>query len=128
MPKTRYTITKDDWTFAVSYLSRKLQDGYWLSDDVSTQTKAERAYQKVKRDPVTLNAWCERWLTSTHWTQLKNAIRASRSRQADLSRDPHKHVTLSHKAWLMLHELAERDGVTLSEFLETKLEKSWLKL
>ena len=27
-----------------------------------------------------------------------------------------------------LHELAERDGVTLSELIEKKLEKAWMKL
>jgi macrodomain Ter protein organizer (MatP/YcbG family) len=128
MARERYTITDEDLGFAVSYLSRKLKDGYWLSDDVSRETKAERAYEKAKRDAVTLTEWGEKWLSSSQWTQLKNAVRAARRRQADLSRDPPKHVTLSHRAWLMLHELAERDGVTLSELIEKKLEKAWVKL
>jgi macrodomain Ter protein organizer (MatP/YcbG family) len=113
---------------ASSYISRKLQSGYWPSEDVSIETKAERAYRKDKRDPITLTKWCEKWLTTAQWTQLKNAIRAARRRQADLTRDPPKHVTLSHRAWLILHELAERDGVTLSELIENKLEKAWMKL
>ena len=128
MARERYTITDEDLGFAVSYLSRKLKDGYWLSDDVSRETKAERAYEKAKRDGVTLTEWCEEWLSSAQWTQLKNAVRAARRRQADLSRDPPKHVTLSHRAWLILHELAERDAVTLSELIEKKLEKAWVKL
>ena len=128
MARGRYTITKEDLEFATSYLSRKLQDGYWLSDDVSLETKAQRAYGKAKRDGVTLTAWGEEWLSSSQWTQLKNAVRAARRRQADLSRDPPKHVTLSHRAWLILHELAERDGVTLSELIEKKLEKAWVRL
>ena len=70
----------------------------------------------------------EEWLSSAQWTQLKNAVRAARRRQADLSRDPTKHVTLPHRAWLMLHELAERDEVTLSELIEKKLEKAWMRL
>jgi macrodomain Ter protein organizer (MatP/YcbG family) len=128
MARSRYTITQEDLGFAVSYLSRKLQSDYWPSDDVSRETKAERAHQKAKRDVVTLTAWGEEWLSSAQWTQLKNAVRAARRRQADLSRDPPKHVTLSHRAWLMLHELAERDTITLSELIEKKLEKAWMKL
>jgi len=128
MARERYTITDGDLGFAASYLSRKLQYDYWLSDDVSRETKAQRAYRAAKRDAVTLTAWGEEWLSILQWTQLKNAVRAARRRQADLSRDPPKHVTLSHRAWLMLHELAERDGVTLSEFIEKKLEKAWMKL
>ena len=128
MPRERYRITDEDVGFAVRYLSHKLQIGYWLSDDVSVETKAQRAYQKAKRDAVTLTAWGEEWLSGAQWTQLKNAVRAARRRQADLSRDPPKHVTLSHRAWLILHELAERDGVTLSELIEKKLEKAWVRL
>jgi hypothetical protein len=128
MARERYTITDGDLGFAVSYLSRKLQSDYWLSDDVSRETKAQRAYRAAKRDAVTLTAWGEEWLSSAQWTQLKNAVRAARRRQADLSRNPPKHVTLSHRAWLILHELAERDGVTLSELIEKRLEKAWMKL
>jgi hypothetical protein len=28
----------------------------------------------------------------------------------------------------MLHELAQRDGVTLSELIESKFEKTWLNM
>jgi macrodomain Ter protein organizer (MatP/YcbG family) len=128
MAKSRYTITKEDLRFAVRYLSGKLQNGYWLTSDVSQEVKAERAYKDAKRDPVTLTAWCEAWLSRDQWTQLKNAIRAARRRQADRSRDPLKHVTLSHRAWLMLRDLAERDGVTLSELIEKTFRKRWLQL
>jgi macrodomain Ter protein organizer (MatP/YcbG family) len=128
MAKSRYVVTKGDAAFAVSYLSRKLQGGYWPSEDTALQTKAEREYWSATRDGVTLTSWCEKWLDTAQWTQLKNAIRAARRRQADLSRDPPKHVTLSHRAWLMLHDLAERDSVTLSEFIERRLEKEWMKL
>jgi hypothetical protein len=41
MARERYAITPEDLGFAVSYLSRKLQDGYWLSDDVGVETKTE---------------------------------------------------------------------------------------
>ena len=128
MARERYTITREDWGFAERYLSRKLQDGYWFSEDVSEETKAERADKKAKRDPVTLNKWCEEWLSSEHWTQLKNAIRAARRRKADLTREAPKHVTLSRRAWSMLHDLAERDGITLSEYLEVKLHKDWINM
>jgi macrodomain Ter protein organizer (MatP/YcbG family) len=128
MARSRYKIGKEDLGFAVSYLSHKLRTGYWISEDVSEETTAERSYREAMRDPITLTEWCEKWLSSAQWTQLKNAIRAARRRQADLRRDPPKHVTLSHRAWLMLHELAQRDGVTLSELIERKFEKTWLNM
>ena len=128
MAKSKYTITQQDVAAATTYLSRKLDDGYWLSEELSQNTKAEREHKNTKRDPVTLNAWCEKWLDSAQWTQLKNAIRAARRREADLKRDPPKHITVSHQAWVILRDLSKSDGVTYSEFIETRLEKEWMKL
>ena len=128
MAKSKYTITQQDKAAATNYLTRKLDDGYWLTEDLTKNTKAEREYKKVMRDHVTLNAWCEKWLDAAQWIQLKNAIRAARRREADLKRDPSKHITLSHQAWIILRDLSKSDGVTFSEFIEKRFEKEWLKL
>ncbi len=128
MARSRFTITRQDKTAALAYLSNKLRDPYWPSADTARQVKAERQYKGAKRELVTLNAWCEKWLDSTQWTQLKNAIRAARKRTADLQRDPPKSVTLSHKAWRIISDLAKRDEVTLSALIEDRLGKAWDKM
>jgi len=113
---------------ALVYIGSNLRDPYWPSEDTSAQVRAERKLRTAKRDPVRLNRWCEKHLSAAQWIQLKNAIRAARKRTADLSRDPPKTVTLSHKAWRIISDLAKRDGVTLSELIEDRLGKQWGKL
>ena len=127
MARKKFLITKPDEAAALAYIGNKLRDPYWPAEDTALQVKAERRYKTAKRDLVRLNAWCEAYLDSGQWTQLKNAIRAARKRKADLSRDPPKSVTLSHKAWLILSGLAKREGVTLSQVIEARLEKAWQK-
>jgi macrodomain Ter protein organizer (MatP/YcbG family) len=128
MARSRFIITRQDKAAALAYISNKLRDPYWPSENTGRQIKAARKYKTAKRELVTLNEWCETWLDSAQWTQLKNAIRAARKRAADLQRDPPKHVTLSHKAWQILSDLARRDGVTLSTLIEDRLGKAWDKL
>ena len=128
MARSRFTITRQDQTAALAYISNKLRDPYWPSEDTTRQLKAERKYKEAKRELVTLNEWCEKWLDSAQWTQLKNAIRAARKRTADLSRDPPKSVTLSRQAWRIISDLATRDGVTLSALIEDRLGKEWNKM
>jgi macrodomain Ter protein organizer (MatP/YcbG family) len=113
---------------AIAYIGSKLRDPWWPSEDTTAQLKAERGFRTGKRDPVTLNRWCEKHLNATQWKQLKNAIRAGRKRTADLSRDPPKSITLSHKAWQIISDLGKRDGVTLSALIGTRLGKEWSKL
>jgi len=128
MARSRFTITRQDKTAALAYISNKIRDPYWPSEDTTRQLKAERKYKDAKRELVTLNEWCEKWLDSAQWTQLKNAIRAARKRTADLSRDPPKSVTLSRQAWRIISDLATRDGVTLSTLIEDRLGKEWNKM
>lgn len=125
MARSKFTITRQDKAAALAYISAKLRDPYWPSEDTSRQMKAARKYHPAKGELVTLNAWCEKWLDSAQWTQLKNAIRAARKRTADLKRDPPKSVTLSHRAWQILSELARHDGLTLSALIEDRLGKEW---
>jgi macrodomain Ter protein organizer (MatP/YcbG family) len=125
MARSRFTITQQDTAAALAYISNKLRDPYWPSEDTTRQLKAEREYETAKREPVTINEWCEKWLNSAQWTQLKNAIRAARKRTADLSRNPPKSITLSHTAWQIISDLARRDEVTLSALIENRLGREW---
>ena len=124
MAKQRYVITEQDYPAVLRYVQYKLRNNLsWPSDDL-----LERNEFKKCRDPVTLNVWCEKWLSGDQWQQLKTAARASRKRSRNTRRDKPKNITLTNNAWRMLSALAKRDEVTLSEFIESRLEKDWLKL
>jgi macrodomain Ter protein organizer (MatP/YcbG family) len=123
MARERYRVTKRDRSMVASYIERKLAtDAYWVESEA-----ARREFQGLSRDEVALNGWCEKWLSGEQWGQLKDSLRAARKRVADQTgdRNPPVHVTLSRSAWMMLRDLAKRDGVTLSEFLEGRLRDEW---
>lgn len=121
MARNRYVITDSDHWFACRWVEKKLKNPSWLGE--YRTYKASRALQLLEESEIgnrteKLNRWCETWLRSEEWTQLKNAVRASRRRakQPDI-----KTVTLSRNAWEILTYYADRDGVTLSEVIERKL-------
>ncbi len=126
MARQRYVVTKSDMPAVVSYIERKLLlEPYWLESD-----GGKRSFTRVKRDPLMLQNWCDKWLSNEQWKQLKDAMRAARKRIHDRTgdRDPKVNVTLTRRAWSMVTSLAKREGVTLSEFLESRFEDEWLAL
>ena len=128
MAKPRYTITVQDHLSVLGYLEskqRNLMD--WPTDDPLKRIRSDKEL-RLCRDPVTLNSWCEKWLSGDQWRQLKTAARASRKRSRNLRRNKPKNITLTRKAWRMLSDLATRDRVTLSELIESRLEKEWRDL
>ncbi len=121
MARQRYKITDSDRWFAHRWVEKKLKSPVWLGE--YRTYKASRAFELLNEsgihDPTeSLNRWCETWLQSREWTQLKNAIRASR-RRANMPGT--KTVTLSHNAWVHLNRLATQEGCTLSEVIERHL-------
>ena len=117
MARPRYTISGSDRSFAWRWIDKKLSNPLWLGE-----TRTYAAYQNFSQinenDVDSLNRWCETWLGSSEWTQLKNAVRAARKR-----RDGNgvKNVTLSRYAWSILDFWARRDGCTFSEVIEKRL-------
>jgi macrodomain Ter protein organizer (MatP/YcbG family) len=124
MTRPNYAITETDLTAAAHYIDSKLRGPYWPSDDTKARLSAARSFKNARRDPVTLTKWVEKHLDASQMGQLKGAIRQARKRVADLSRDKPKSVNLSHKAWLILSDLAKADGVTLSQVIEARLAKT----
>lgn len=126
MARPRYTLSEDDLPAAKAYVQRKLAtQPDWLDN-----LQAEEEWAQVKRDPLTLGHWCERWLNEAQWRQLKAALRAARKRHRDHSgtRDPAVNVTLSRPAWLILSALARQDGLTFSDWLIRRHHDEWLDL
>lgn len=116
MSRPRYTITPADASFARRWVESKLANPAWLGSE-----HAYRAHQDLDSRQETaaeLNAWCELWLDSMQWQQLKNAVRAARRRARV---DDMVSVTLSRNAWGILSYWADKDGCTLSEIIERRL-------
>ena len=116
MARPKYRITPEDHWFARRWVEKKLANPGWLG--AARAFAAQQDWNQREETANALNDWCERWLTSEQWTQLKNAIRASRRR----ARGPDVvTVTLSRYAWSILEFWARRDGCTLSEVIERRL-------
>ncbi len=99
---------------------------FWPCEDVRRQYEAHKALEAIG-DLVTLNAWIDRWLSEDRRKRLHNALRAARKRERDSRQEKPKTVTLTRQAWMILSDLARRDKVTLSEVIERRLEREWLK-
>ncbi len=121
MARQRYVISDSDRWFVIRWLEKKLKNPTWL--DEHRTYKAGRAFELIQDSHVqhptdSLNRWCETWLMAAEWTQLKNAVRASRRR----AKKPEiKTVTLSHNAWSLLNYVANKENCTLSEVIEHHL-------
>jgi len=116
MARHKYTISASDHWFARRWVEKKIANPTWLG---SARTfVAHQDLHKRKEIAEELNAWCELWLSAQKWTQLKNAIRASRKRARGVD---NVSVTLSRYAWSILDFWAKREGCTLSEIIETRL-------
>lgn len=116
MGRRRYTITPSDVWYARRWIEKKLANPTWLGE---TRTyKAHIDLGAREEGSEALNEWCELWLSREEWTQLKNAIRASRRRAKS---DDIINVTLSRHSWAILSFWAKRDRCTLSEAIERRL-------
>ncbi len=116
MARAKYNITSQDCWFARRWIEKKLENPTWLADN--RNYPAKHALMRVRDGADALNAWCETWLKKTHWTQMKNAIRAARKRSKGVDT---KTITLTQQAWFILDYYAQKDGCTLSEVIERKL-------
>lgn len=128
MNKQKYVIRQQDQSAAVGFLDKQISSGiYWLGEDISQSSMAEREYQGAKTNSNDLNAWCGKWLHDTQWAQLKNAISIARDQiEKQKYRPQLKTVSLTHNAWQILSELARNEGLTLSELIVNRLGNEWL--
>jgi macrodomain Ter protein organizer (MatP/YcbG family) len=131
MAREKYKITKDDSATAFKWIENKLAkyNGF-PSGDFEVRFEAGEKFPKIKiTDFEELNTWCEKWMNSKEWKQLKNTLRAARKRRMTKLDDRKKSVDLTAKAHFMLSQIAKRDGLTLSEtivkYLRVEMEKHW---
>jgi hypothetical protein len=114
MPRPRYQMTDDDVTVVHRWVRAKFRETGWPREGASLT-----AWDQFPLDPPTaskLQQWCDRFLDAAQWKQLHAVIRTTR-RDASQTRT----VRLSTSASALLHDLAEREQLTLSETIERYL-------
>lgn len=133
MPREKFTIeSREDAFAAMTWLEAKMQHPYafFPSTEFNFEERdgicAEFEKLNTLSDPAEVNAFCQAHLNAEQWAQLKNAIRAARHRRK--SRGAKKSVDLKADAYWILAELAEHDGVTLSEVIKNRLGPTWEKM
>lgn len=128
MTDQKYVIRQQDKNAAVSFIDNQIaNNSFWLAPDDTQRIIAELEYQDAKYDSMTLNEWCKKWLNEIQWAQLKNAICIARDRiESQKYRPQLKTISLTHRAWQILSELAKHDKVTLSEVIINRLGEDWL--
>lgn len=127
MARKKYTISESDYLVAKTYIERKFgTDLEWFLSflppgDIS-QCKA--TFFSDITNPDSLNGWCETYLGSKQWEQLKTAVRIARKRKRDShnSDKKPKHIALSRQAWVILRNLSQKEGITISEIIIKYLE------
>jgi len=107
-------MTDDDVTVVHRWVRAKFRETGWPREGASLT-----AWDKFPLDPPTaskLQQWCDRFLDAAQWKQLHAVIRTTRH---DASQT--RTVRLSTSASALLHDLAEREQLTLSETIEKYL-------
>ena len=123
MAKAKYKITKEDSLKAWMYIESKLSDQNYPDEEFNFENKEE--FKNIRPNANDkINKWCEKHLNKKQWQQLKDSIRANRSRAAS----DKKSVDLERKAWEILSTIAKSEGVTLSQAIEKHLKNAYMKI
>jgi hypothetical protein len=122
----RYVITSEEYSEAHRYLKRKLA----LNDFGFDAPDARHSLPAQWGDAAALSHWCQRWLSSAQWQQLKAAVRAARHRRRQHSArsGPDLHIRLQREAGWVLTDLARHEGLTRAEFILRHHRQAWLDL
>ena len=126
MGRPKFRITVDNLTQAARYLDGRLESLGLIPRTMSVQ-EAIKVVTEILISPRSdsaadrLQSWCDANLDAKSWPALQAAIRKRRQRAHS---DNFRVVTLSAKAYELLHRLANRDQVTLSDALQRTAERS----
>jgi hypothetical protein len=101
MPRPRYQIAEADVAVVHRWMRSKFHE------------TAPRDHPTTEQ----LQQWCDRFLDAAQWKQLHEVIRAARRDASHQTRT----VRLSTRASALLHDLATREQLTLSETIERYL-------
>jgi macrodomain Ter protein organizer (MatP/YcbG family) len=126
MGRPKFRITVDNLMHAARYLDGRLGSLGLIPRTMSVQ-EARQVVTEILISPRSdsaadrLQSWCDTNLDAKSWLALQTAIRKRRQRAHG---NNFRVVTLSAKAYELLHRLANRDQVTLSDALQRTAERS----
>ncbi|MDG9670572.1 hypothetical protein ONV78_22725 [Hahella sp. CR1] len=130
--RKKYDIQALDYEYAKRWIDNKFRDAAFPGGAEASPDRRRRAAKALTRAAShgSLNAWCEKWMTSPEWNSMKNAIRAARLRREKQrgTAVPTRGVDLNVMAHQIVSALAKAEGVTISELIEMKLKKDFQKL
>jgi len=109
MPRPRYQIADDDVAVVHRWVRSKFRETTWPHHGASLT-----AWDQFPLDHPTARKcqqWCDRFLDAAQWKQLHAVIHAARR----VANHQTRTVRLSTHASVLLHDLAVRDQLTLSE-------------
>ncbi len=114
MARPRYQIAEEDVPVVHRWVQAKCRDTAWPQYDAAHTARDQ--FPHAQPTARQLQQWCDQYLDATQWTQLQAVIRAAR-REAGQTRT----VRLSTSAYTRLHDLADREQLTLSATIERYL-------
>jgi len=115
MPRRRYQMADADVAVVHRWVRSKFRETTWPHSGASLT-----AWDQFPLDHPTartLQQWCDRFLDAAQWKQLHAVIRAARRDASHQTRT----IRLSTRASAILHDLAAREQLTLSETIERYL-------
>jgi len=125
MKAGQYVIRRQDRRTVITFIEQQLNErALWMNGNENQQLIAKQEYLDSMPDPD-INAWCAKWLSDAQWAQLRQAISAARNLQERIQQaQTLKTISLSHHAWQILVDLAQRDNTTLSNVIISHLGKA----
>ena len=125
MTNHTYIIRQQDRNAAINFIDDQLNKNHtWLNEIESQRIVAGQEYLQAKTDPVSFNAWCQKWLNESQWAEIKQAICIAKNQQEARLRyaaEPHKTISVTHRAWKILSEIALQEQLTPSEVIINRL-------
>jgi len=137
MKKNKYNIKKNDIDIIFQHISQNIHDKDWWKDE-KERLKAIKIYKKLNlkkyfkltkknKDKyqshflTKLSDWCKRCLSNKQRKKLKNSI----SQTNELSKEVKQEniISLSNKAYELLHDVARQEKMSISELIISKLER-----
>jgi len=127
MTKHVYIIRQQDRKAVTTFIDNLLnKNPEWFGTTEPQRSTAKREYLESRADSVHFNTWCQKWLNETQWMEIRKVICVNAGHQPERQRytEPHKTISLTHRAWEILSELALQDQISPSEVIVNRLGKS----
>jgi len=138
MGRQDYKIKTDtDFYGAYRWIKYKFKNDNLINcptvDSLEENIKAKEEFEKMatqealgkkKMTHEDLQGWCDKWMDGANWKKLRASLRQYRTRSVRNN----VNVTLSQEAWDILRKLADRDSVTLSDIIISRLKKEYNNL